>query len=133
MDRNEERTSHHVKRVQLPSGKEIEVIHFDTPPAAGEQGDLHRCTDCRSELVYPTQWSEASESTWQVTLRCPECETVRDGVFAQSSIDAFDEELDAGSSALAADLRRLTRANMTEEGERFLAALAVDAILPEDF
>ena len=130
MDRNEERTSHHVKRVQLPSGKEIEVIHFETPPA---EGDLHRCRDCSSDLVYPTQWSEADEATWAVTLRCPECETVREGVFGQGSIDAFDEELDAGTSALIADLRRLTRANMTEEGERFFAALAADAILPEDF
>ena len=31
------------------------------------------------------------------------------------------------------DLRRLTQANMTEEIERFAAALNADLILPEDF
>lgn len=133
MDRNEQRATHHVRRLQLPSGKTIEVIRFDDPAVGTEESDLHRCPGCRSELVYPTRWSEADESSWRVTLRCPDCEVVREGVFPQSSIDAFDELLDAGTSALVGDLRRLTRANMTEEGERFLAALAVDAILPEDF
>jgi hypothetical protein len=133
MDRNEERTSHRVTRVQLPSGKTIEVIQFDDPGGGAEEGDLHRCEGCESELVYPTQWSGAEQNTWQVTLRCPECESTREGTFGQASIDAFDERLDVGTSALVADLRRLTRANMSEEGERFIAALAVDAILPEDF
>lgn len=132
MDREEDRTTHRVTRVQLPSGKTIEVIQFDDPNA-GDEGDLHRCRACDSELVYPTRWSEADESTWRVTLRCPECQAFREGVFSQASIDAFDERLDVGTSALTADLRRLTRANMSEEGERFLAAIAVDAILPEDF
>jgi hypothetical protein len=133
MDRNEESTSHRVTRVQLPSGKTIEVIQFDDPGGGAEEGDLHRCESCGSELVYPTRWSEAEANTWQVTLRCPECEACREGTFGQASIDAFDERLDVGASALVADLRRLTRANMTEEGERFVAALEVDAILPEDF
>lgn len=132
MDREEERTSHHVRRVQLPSGKSIEVVRFDDP-AAGERDEPHRCPLCRSELVYPTRWNEAGKDAWEVTLRCPECEALREGVFAQDSIDAFDELLDAGTSALTADLRRLTRANMAEEGARFFAALAADAILPEDF
>jgi len=133
MDGNEERTSHHVKRLQLPSGKTIEVIRFDDAGVGGQEGELHCCTGCGSELVYPMKWTEADERTWQVTLRCPECEAVREGVFTQASVDDFDERLDAGTSALVGDLRRLTRANMSVEGERFLAALAVDAILPEDF
>ena len=133
MDRNGQQASHRVKRVVLPSGKTIEVIHFGDQPVAPEQGELHRCRDCRSELVYPTRWTEASEGSWQVTLRCPDCESVREGLFSQSAVDAFDEELDNGTNAVVADLRRLTHANMTCEGERFFAALAADAILPEDF
>ena len=132
MDPNEQRASHHVKRVLLPSGKAIEVIHFEDLPS-GEEADLHRCRTCRSQLVHPTRWSETPEGSWQVTLRCPECEAVREGVFEQGSVDAFDEQLDKGADALLADLRRLTHANMAEEGERFLGALAADAILPEDF
>jgi hypothetical protein len=41
--------------------------------------------------------------------------------------------LDAGSRSIGADLRRLERANMREEAERFISALRADHILPEDF
>ena len=133
MDRNGQQASHRIKRVVLPSGKTIEVIHFGDVPAVPDQGELHRCLECYSELVYPTRWREESEGSWEVTLRCPECEAVRQGVFSQTAVDAFDEELETGANALVADLRRLTHANMTAEGERFFAALAADAILPEDF
>jgi hypothetical protein len=139
-----EEQSHYVKRVQLPSGKTIEVVYFkdaDTlpedvssfGPAVEPAGDLHVCIECSSELVYPTAWDEAGDDAWQVELRCPECETMREGVFSQDDVDYFDERLDMGADALTADLRRLTRANMASEADLFVAALHVDAILPEDF
>jgi len=132
MDR-EEPTSPYVKRIRLPSGKTIEVIRFDEPSRVSTDGDLHLCGHCRSALVYPTRWSEASEESWEVTLRCPECHEVREGLFTTTSVEAFDDELEAGTKALVGDLRRLTRANMVEEGKRLVAALSADAILPEDF
>ncbi|MGI9081426.1 MAG: hypothetical protein ACR2FZ_03985 [Thermoleophilaceae bacterium] len=131
MDGNEQQAHHHVKHVQLPSGKMIEVIHFGDVVEQG--GELHLCRGCGSELVHPTYWSEAGKSSWEVTLRCPECEEIRAGTFDQEAVDAFDEQLDLGTDALAHDLARLTHANMAEEARRFVAALAVDAILPEDF
>jgi hypothetical protein len=140
MERGEE-TSHYVKRVVLPSGKTIEVVYFKDPiedttgfPTPLEPAqDLHVCRDCGSALVYPTAWDEASEDSWHVVLRCPECEHVREGVFSQRTVDAFDERLDAGTEAMAADYRRLVRSNMAEELDRFSAALQAEAILPEDF
>ena len=139
-----EEQSHYVKKVQLPSGKTIEVVYFkDTAnlpddasslgPAVEPDQDLHVCPDCASELVYPTAWDEAGPDRWQVELRCPDCETVRQGVYAQATVDAFDEQLDMSTDALMADLRRLTRANMAAEIDSFAAALHSDAILPEDF
>jgi hypothetical protein len=136
--------SHYVKKVQLPSGKTIEVVYFkdaDTlpdnassfGPAVEPDQELHVCPECASELVYPVGWDEAGESAWNVELRCPECETVREGVFCQATVDNFDERLDMGTDALTGDLRRLTRANMAAECDLFVAALHVDAILPEDF
>jgi len=139
-----EEQSHYVKKVQLPSGKTIEVVYFKNAdslpedassfgPAVEPDQDLHVCAECASELVYPTGWEEMGRDSWQVQLRCPECETLREGVFHQDTVDAFDERLDAGSDALTADLRRLTRANMSSEADLFVAALQIDAILPEDF
>lgn len=134
-----------MKRVVLPSGKTIEVVYFkDAAESPHEHSfreaapaepahDLHVCPCCTSTLVYPTSWEEAGEDTWRVSLRCPECEHFRDGLFGEEAVEAFDEQLDVGTDSLVADYRRLMRANMEEEVELFMAALEAGAILPEDF
>ena len=101
-------------------------------PAETHQ-DLHVCIECASELVYPIQWDEAGPENWNVLLHCPNCDVYREGVFTQANVEEFDEELDRGGDALARDYKRLMRANMAEEIERFVGALEADAILPEDF
>jgi hypothetical protein len=133
--------THYVRRVVLPSGRAIEVVYFDNQPAAPDAQapaehaveQLHICPTCDQSLVYPTEWEEASETHWEVSLRCPNCEWHTTGTYAQEVVDRFDEELDRGTEALVRDLKRLTRANMEEEVERFTKALSADAILPEDF
>jgi hypothetical protein len=144
--------THFVKRVVLPSGKTIEVVYFkeadlpqpaaeppaeatrapEHPPAEPHQ-DLHVCVACSSELVYPVQWEESGPENWNVLLHCPNCDLYREGIFTQETVEGFDEELDRGADALARDYKRLMRANMAEEIDRFVGALAADAILPEDF
>ena len=168
------RQDHTIKRIVLPSGKTIEVVHFHDHPAAQPAGveataaertdevarealdaaaradeiavagrppvpaererrELHVCPSCGSNLGYPVRWSEADRDHWHVTLRCPSCEYVEEGTFHQELADRFDEELERGAQAIVRDLRRLTRANMAEEIDRFIAALDVDAIQPMDF
>ena len=129
MDQPSGQSEQQTKRVVLPSGKTIEVVYFGDR----SHDDLHVCTHCESTLAYPTTWEEADNEHWLVTIRCPECESLREGVFNQDAVEAFDEVLDAGTDALTADYRRLTRANMAEEMERFAAALHAEAIVPEDF
>ena len=145
MDANGENT--YTKRVTLPSGKTIEVVYFaedgqlaeivepqePTHPAAEPQQDLHVCVECDSELVYPVQWEEAGPENWAVLLHCPNCDVFREGVFTQENVELFDEELDRGADTLARDYKRLMRANMAEEIDRFMGALDAGAILPEDF
>jgi hypothetical protein len=133
--------SHYVRRVVLPSGREIAVVYFDSRAAPDESepvvsspgSDLHSCPDCERELVYPVEWQEASPTQWEVLLRCPNCEWTHLGVFDQAVVDRFDEELDHGTDCLIEDLARLTQANMEDEIERFASALASDAIWPMDF
>ena len=134
---------HVTKRVTLPSGKTIEVVYFADevfmaqPEAPGNpvepHQDLHVCTECDSELVYPVQWEEAGPDNWSVLLHCPNCDVFREGVFTQDNVELFDEELDRGADALARDYKRLMRANMADEIDRFMGALSAGAILPEDF
>jgi hypothetical protein len=139
-----ENGEHQMKRIVLPSGKTIEVVYFDhsdfadprpapaTAPVEGER-ELHVCVNCSSQLVYPVQWEEADPRSWHVTLRCPDCEWTEAGVFPQDQCDRFDDQLEAGTDALGRDYKRLVTANMSEEIDRFAAALDVDAILPSDF
>jgi hypothetical protein len=145
--------THFVKRVVLPSGKTIEVVYFkeadlpqpaaakpaeevpaapEHPPAEPHQ-DLQLCIECSSELVYPVQWEESGPENWSVLLHCPNCDIYREGIFSQETVESFDEALDRGADALARDYKRLMRANMADEIERFVGALNSDAILPEDF
>jgi len=131
MEHHQSDREHMVKRVVLPSGKTIEVVYFGEDDRFAR--DLHVCIACSSSLAYPIAWEEADSDHWSVTIRCPECETFREGVFSQHAVEAFDEELDAGTDALTADYRRLMRANMAEEVERFASALQAEAVLPEDF
>lgn len=137
---------HQLKRIVLPSGKTIEVVYFDhgafteprpapepaAPPKHGER-ELHVCINCNSQLAYPVQWEESDPRSWSVTIRCPECEWTEAGVFSQEQCDRFDDQLEAGTDALSRDYKRLVTANMSEEIDRFSAALDADAILPIDF
>jgi hypothetical protein len=128
----------YVRRVVLPSGRAIEVVYYENtasaaPAPAAPLDDLHVCPECDRELVYPVEWEESSATHWEVLLRCPNCEWNEVGVFDQATVDRFDEQLDLGTEALIRDLKRLTRANMEDEIERFSSALTADLILPEDF
>ena len=101
-------------------------------PRARTRGCTSAPTATRA-LVYPVEWEEAGPTHWEVTLRCPNCEWTGTGIFEQDVVERFDEELDRGTEALVGDLKRLMQANMEDEIERFIAALAADADLPEDF
>ncbi|MDQ3607453.1 MAG: hypothetical protein M3459_00905 [Actinomycetota bacterium] len=125
-----------VRRVVLPSGKTIEVMFFEQAPArpvSFSATGLHVCPTCASELVHPVAWSEHGSEHWEVTLRCPECYGCTTGVHHQTVVEALDAELDRGTDALVADLRRLVEANTEDEIVRFVAALRADLLLPEDF
>ncbi|HEX4467456.1 MAG TPA: hypothetical protein VH025_09735 [Solirubrobacteraceae bacterium] len=117
-------------------GEQIEVvpgagaIAHDGP---GAPDQLHICFHCAGELVYPLDWSEEGPRHWRIVLRCPECESRREGVFDQAAVERLDDELDRGSGALLGDLRRMTHANMSEEIEFFVRALDAELIMPSDF
>jgi hypothetical protein len=119
---------------QLQGGEQLDVVYgVERQDAAEAPEQLHVCFHCAGQLVYPLDWSEEGQRHWRVVLRCPECESRREGVFEQSAVERLDDELDRGSSALLGDLRRMTHANMSEEIEFFARALHADVITPGDF
>jgi hypothetical protein len=104
-----------------------------TPDGTYSPDRLHVCFHCAGELAYPLDWSEEGLRHWRIVLRCPECESRREGVFEQTAVELLDDELDRAASALLGDLRRMTHANMSEEVEFFIRALDADLIVPSDF
>jgi hypothetical protein len=125
---------------QPKGGKGADVAYGETRAPgtagatdAGAPDHLHVCFHCAGELVYPLDWSEDGPRHWRIVLRCPECESRREGVFDQTAVERLDDELDRGSSALLGDLRRMTHSNMSEEVEFFVRALEADLITPSDF
>jgi len=123
-------------RPPAPVGKPANAVYGDQRQGVDgtcSPAQLHICFHCAGELVYPLDWSEEGPRHWRIVLRCPECESRREGVFDQSSVERLDDELDRGSSALLGDLRRMTHANMSEEIEFFVRALDAELIMPSDF
>jgi hypothetical protein len=100
--------------------------------ATGQTAGAHVCRLCTLPLVQP-QDAERTGRDWLVELYCPSCEWSGEALLDQGQMDALDEALDDGFALLATALAQVTRANMEEYAGRFTAALAADAVLPEDF
>ena len=77
------------KPPQTPGPEQLDLAvgaeQAGATPAAGEA--LHVCFHCSGELVYPLDWCEEGARHWRVMLRCPECESRREGVFEQTVVE----------------------------------------------
>lgn len=136
----------HVKRIELPSGKFVELVYLqtgweqDAPAPAGDDAAerihvrrIELCPQCGSDRVHPLDWREVEDMRWELDVRCPDCRWTSSGVFEQPEVERYDDVLLAAAGDLTEELDRLTRANMAEHLERFRAALDADAITPFDF
>jgi hypothetical protein len=100
--------------------------------ATGRTAGAHVCRLCTLPLVQP-QDAERTGRDWLVELYCPSCDWSGEAQLDQGQMDDLDAAMDDGFALLAAALAQVTRANMQEYAGRFTAALAADAVLPEDF
>jgi hypothetical protein len=88
---------------------------------------------CASPLVHPLRWVERDESRWLMTMRCPECEALTEGLFTAQAVHRLAAELDRGEVVLLEALERATRENMVEALELLERAFEADLIFPSDF
>jgi hypothetical protein len=106
---------------------------MSTSRTATEQtAGAHVCRFCTLPFVQP-QDGERTGRDWLVQLYCPSCGWSGEATLDQGQMDDLDEAVDDGFALLAAALAQVAQANMQEYVERFTAALAADAVLPEDF
>lgn len=86
--------------------------------------DLTVCLACGHDFVFPVEWEEAGPSLWQVLLRCGGCGVMELGRFNDATVNEFDTRLNVCLDE---------HEDMLAAADLLAAALAVDAILPEDF
>jgi hypothetical protein len=104
------------------------------PPPIGQEphGAAHVCPLCDCDLVYPMDWRRNSAASWNLVLRCPNCETQRHVVLGREGVEAFNREIYRGAQALAREANSMIRRNFSEESVKLVEALARDLILPMD-
>ena len=96
--------------------------------------DLPSAPAARGDLVYPTRLGAGrARALARALCAAPSASGAAAASTTRTLVDRFDEALDDGTQAVLDDLELLTRANMQEQIERFVAAIDADLILPEDF
>ena len=83
--------------------------------------------------MHPVDWERNNAASWNLALRCPNCETQRRVVLGREGVEAFNREIYRGSQALAREADSMTRRNFSEESAKLAEALARELILPMDF
>jgi len=122
----------------FPEGAETETIVFGEAAreqrhaSLGHKSDV-TCQRCESDLIHAVSSRPISEETWEVEVRCPECEWHVAIVVGRYVMERFIAQLHRQKRALACDLEHLDSARFREDVERDLALIREDILLPADF
>ena len=102
-------------------------------PEAEPEKALERCRSCRSRLVYPLRWRRVGDRRVAARPALPGLRRIWRERRTTAEVQRLDRTLAAGREVLLGHLREIERIEREGEIDRFTAALAADAILPEDF
>jgi hypothetical protein len=95
---------------------------------------LHVCPDCAQPFVVPGSVREVvSTDRVRLHLSCANCGWTTVAVHADHELSGLDQQLDRSYADLLWTLELVWLANEETAINAFSAALAADAILPEDF
>jgi predicted RNA-binding Zn-ribbon protein involved in translation (DUF1610 family) len=103
----------------------------NTRPA--ERAAAHTCPACGSHLVDLVDGVEVAPGTWEVTVRCPECEQLHTTSCSEEDLARLEHELSTAAAELEGELERFAGLRFQEDVARFVTALEAGAILPMDF
>jgi hypothetical protein len=103
----------------------------NTRPA--EPAAAHPCPACGSHLVDLVDGVEVARGTWDVTLRCPECEQLHAMSCSEEDLARLEHELGTAAAEIERELERFAGLRFQEDVARFVTALQAGAILPMDF
>ena len=104
-----------------------------TAPAPAAPREAHVCPLCGSPLVHPTEWQRIAAAAWRITLRCPNCETVRTVTLSREEVERLNRALYEGTEHLARQADQLVTAALRRGGRQVRGRPRADLILPIDF
>jgi hypothetical protein len=112
-----------------------EILEPETAPVhVTSHYGLHICPSCRAPFVVPGEASDLlADQLCRLDLRCVDCGWEQTSIHSEAELEALDRELDRGYADILWALEVLWIGNEEEAIQRFSAALAAGAILPEDF
>lgn len=88
---------------------------------------------CGSDLLRIPDDHDLNDDCFVMCLQCANCQDTKYVLFDDDGLEDFDIELDRGTQMIVEAIDKARLANGEEEVDRFAAALAINAILPEDF
>ena len=94
---------------------------------------LEHCPECDRDMVQPASYEALWGDRWLISRECPNCGWGHEGVFPHAALREFEEHLDEVDDRLWDQLVKIQNERVDNEVAVFAAALACDAILPEDF
>ena len=112
------------------------MLEFDDTPGTGVghwTTRLEHCPECARDLVQPASYEPLWGDRWLISRECPNCDWAHEGVFPHAALREFEEHLDEVDDLLWDQLVKIQNERVDNEVAVFAAALACDAILPEDF
>ena len=99
----------------------------------GPEAMLECCRVCSSLLAHPVRWRRLGPDTWEIELRCPDCEHGWREIVPTAAMKRFDDVLKEGRAEIERYLGEIERIDFAERIEAFITALDAGAIFPEDF
>ena len=123
-----------LKQLLIPLSNGVKVNVVTRMPEQVNKG-LHICPECKSKFVRPVDWHAADEeaSSWWLMLECANCGYSSEGIYSCEQVEQLEDAVEDSERELQKDLGRLSTANLAGDVNRFIGALQVNAITPEDF
>ena len=101
---------------------------------------LRICPECDCRLCFESAAEPLTPDAWLVVVQCPNCWHAWRVTVGDVALELFENALDDDTRVIEATLDELTYANAVAEAEqlmveveRFVRALAANAIVPMDF
>lgn len=132
-----------MESIEAQRALKLELLSIrNLPDTSGEntEPELRCCEHCHSDLVQTVEAEELNDEYEELTVYCPECDTLKTDIYSIESVDKFLEIDTEATEVIVTVLKKLVKENREAENKnaeiefQALARLiSAGHVLPEDF